>query len=173
METITPHKSQSHYQKYFDLIPPGDIIDVLQQQQEIVIKIFQTVSEEKGLYRYAPGKWSIKELFGHIIDSERIFGYRALCMGRHDKNPQPGWDQDDYVRNANFDDQTIAELLNQFVNARMGFIALYQSFTTEAMQNVGIANNHHLSPRLITRILVGHLAHHLIILQERYHISIP
>jgi len=173
MEKITPHEPQSHYQKYYDLIPPGEIIKILQNQQQAVVQFFQSVSDEKALYRYAPGKWSIKELFGHIIDSERIFSYRALCIGRHEKNPLPGWDQDDYIHNANFDDQSVTELVNQFVIARMGFIALYQSFTTEAIQNVGIANNHHLSPRLIARILAGHAAHHLNILQERYHITIP
>ncbi|HPG37830.1 MAG TPA: DinB family protein [bacterium] len=173
MDTIKPYEPQSHYQKYLDLVPVGDIITIIQEQQDAVVKIFQSVSNEKALYRYAPGKWSVKELFGHLIDSERIFSYRALCIGRHEKNPLPGWDQDDYIHNANFDDQTIEELINQFVIARMGFITLFQSFTTEALQNVGIANSHHLSPRLIARILFGHLVHHLNILRERYHISIP
>ncbi len=172
METINPHEPQSHYQIYFDLVPPGDIIEILHKQQETVVKTFQSITDDKALARYAPNKWSIKELFGHIIDSERILNYRVLCIGRNEKNPLPGWDQDEYIRQANFDDQTMAELINQFVIARMGFIALYQSFTTEALQNVGVANHHHLSPRLIARILIGHLAHHLNVLQDKYHITI-
>ncbi|MGB0861485.1 MAG: DinB family protein [Saprospiraceae bacterium] len=157
-----------YYHTYIGKVPEGKLIQLLSTQIENTLTTFARISEEKGAYRYAEGKWSIKEVLGHIIDTERIMVFRALAIGRGDKTPIPGFEQDDYVATSNADARTIAEMVEELKLVRQSTIALFQSFTDEMMQELGTASGLPVSTRALAYIIVGHELHHLGILKERY-----
>ncbi|MCL6099578.1 MAG: DinB family protein, partial [Bacteroidetes bacterium] len=107
-----------YYHQYIKDVPQIDILEYLNQQLDEAVKLFSGVSEEKASFRYATDKWSVKEVLGHIMDSERIFAYRALCISRGEKNSLPGFEQNDYVANANFDKLKLADIVEEFVALR-------------------------------------------------------
>ena len=119
----------SYYQKYVDLVPDGEIVGILGSQIQNTLSLLKNVSEEKAGQSYAPGKWTIKEVVGHMIDTERIFAYRALCVGRNDKTPLPGFEQDDYVAGANFNTRPLSGLIEEFACIRSASIHLFTPFT--------------------------------------------
>jgi uncharacterized damage-inducible protein DinB len=157
-----------YYEKYVSLVPAGDIIETLQSQSADTLSLLRSVSEERASSRYEPGKWSVKEVVGHVIDTERIFAYRALRFARNDRTPLPGYEQDDYARAANFDARTLASLATDFERARAATIALFQSFDNDAWQRRGTANDNEVSVRALAHIIAGHELHHVGILRERY-----
>jgi len=165
-----PDESEYHpyYTRYTKLVPDGHILDILEYQLVTVLEIFNTIEDKKALYRYAENKWSIKELLGHLIDTERVFLYRALCISRQDKKELPGYDQNSYVENAHFDEQSLNDLLEQFEITRTGFIKFYKSLSTEKWRTVGTADGKKLSVRSIAYIMAGHVIHHLRVLKRQY-----
>jgi uncharacterized damage-inducible protein DinB len=173
MSATTPARPDTneyapYYQKYVSLVPAGDIIETLQSQSTDTLSLLRSVSEERASSRYEPGKWSVKEVVGHIIDSERIFSYRALRFARDDRTPLPGYEQDDYARTGNFDARTLADLATDFESARASTIALLRSFDGDAWQRRGAANDNEVSVRALAHIIAGHELHHVGILRERY-----
>jgi uncharacterized damage-inducible protein DinB len=144
------------------------MLSVLTQQLESTLQLLSGIDEAKANERYEPDKWSIKELVGHLIDSERVFAYRALWIARGDKTPLPGMDQDDFVRGANFDDQTLADLATEFELVRLSTLQLFKSLSDEAWERRGTASDHEVSVRALAFIIAGHEVHHMKVLRTRY-----
>ena len=113
-------------------------------------------------------KWTIKEIIQHIIDTERIFTYRALCIARKDKSLFPGYDQDDYAVNSEANNRSMISLMNEYKSVRLSSIILFESFSSEMLKRIGIASNSNLSPRAVAFITIGHENHHCEIIKERY-----
>ncbi|MCY1525757.1 DinB superfamily protein [compost metagenome] len=123
---------------------------------------------EKSDYAYAPGKWTIKELTGHIIDTERILVYRLLCFARGEQSPLPGFEEDDYVANAHFKDRSLFSMGDEFSLLRRANLHLVQSLNEEELDRIGISNGKKMSVRALVFILAGHVIHHTRIIKERY-----
>ena len=157
-----------YYGKYVSLVPEGDILTILDRQIEGTLALLRAIPEEQGGFRYAPGKWSIKELLGHLIDTERIFSYRALRFARGDETPLPGYEQDDYVRGASFDACPLAGLAEELDSVRRATILLFRHLPNEAWQRRGTANESEASVRALSYIIAGHELHHVGILRDRY-----
>lgn len=165
-----PEKTEyvPYYERYIKLVPQGDILKTLAEQLDSSLSLLQSISESKADWRYAPDKWSIKELVGHIIDTERIFAYRALRFARNDQTPLPGYEQDDYVRHAGFDACPLEELAREFEFVRRANLYMFRHLDRAAWQRRGIANDGELSVRALAYILAGHELHHMGILRTRY-----
>ena len=163
-----PTEYAPYYEKYIALVPEGDIVATLSRQLDDTLSFLRGLTEAQGNSRYAPGKWSIKELVGHIIDGERIFAHRALRFARNDQTPLPGFEQDDYVRAGNFDNRQLSDLTDEFEQVRRATLSLLRSFDDEAWLRRGAANDTEVSVRALAYILAGHETHHKQILRERY-----
>ena len=131
-------------------------------------ELISEISEEKEDFAYAPGKWTPKEVIGHIIDTERIMAFRALCFARKDKTPLPGFDENYYVANANFKNRTMYDLAHEFAVVRESNIALFKCFNQEALDATGTANGREVSVRAILFMIAGHAVHHVNIIKTRY-----
>lgn len=162
-----------YYEKYIALVPGNDILDALETQRLQMIQLFAARSERDGNFRYAPDKWTVKEVLGHIGDTERIFAYRILRIARADRTPMEGFEQDDYVRNAAFNKRPLAGLAEEFALVRSATIALLRGIEKEAWLRRGIANKNEVSVRALAFIIAGHELHHRGILEERYFPAIP
>lgn len=161
-----------YYAQYIDLVPESDLGRVLQQQLDATRAIFGTVSDAKAGYRYAEGKWSVREVLGHLTDAERIFTYRLLCVARKDTTPLPGFDEQAYVPASEADRRTLANVLGEFVAVRGATITLVESLTPEAWARRGNANGHEISARALAYIVAGHERHHLETLRTRYGVGL-
>lgn len=158
----------AYYGKYVSLVPGGNILEVLSEQFDETLALLQSVSETRAGFRYAAGKWSVKELVGHMIDTERIFAYRALRFARNDMTPLPGYEQDDYIRNASFDACALAELAAEFESVRRSTLFLFKHLDADAWMRKGLANESEVSVRALAYIVAGHELHHRGILRDRY-----
>ncbi len=156
------------YASYILLVPEGDVIATLTRQLEDVLTLLGGISDAEAETRYAPGKWSIKEVIGHITDTERIFAYRALRFARADRTPLPGYEQDDYVRHANFDALPINDIAAGFEHVRRATLSLLRSFDDGAWRRVGVANDKEVSVRALAYIIAGHVTHHTQIIRAKY-----
>ena len=161
------------YASYISKVPGSDVLSVLESQRLQMLQLFAGRSERDGGFRYAPGKWTVKEVLGHITDTERIFTYRALRFARADQTPLPGFEQDDYVRSGAFGDRTLAGLIEEFAAVRGASIGLFRSFGEEVWPRRGSANKKEMTVRALAFITAGHQMHHRMILEERYFPSIP
>jgi len=157
-----------YYEKYVALVPDGEIVETLETQLRETKLLLARLSEKEAEFRYAEGEWSIKEVLGHITDTERIFAYRLLRIARRDQTPLAGFEHDDYVKAGNFSARPLAELLEEFTAVRRATIALVQPLDEEAWLRRGVANQKEISVRALTFILAGHERHHCLVLQERY-----
>ena len=161
------------YANYISKVPGTDILGVLEAQRLQMMHLFAGRSERDGSFRYGAGKWTVKGVLGHITDTERIFTYRALRIGRGDMTPLPGFEQDDFVRNGGFAARTLADLAEEFGAVRSASIALFRSFDEEALSRRGVANEKEVTVRALGFITAGHQIHHRMILEERYFPAIP
>ena len=157
-----------YYERYVSLVPEGNVLKALEQQLDETLALLRSIPESQADSRYAPGKWSIKELVGHLIDSERIFAYRALRFSRNDHTPLPGFEQDDYIRNAAFDKCRLSDLASEFEHMRRGNLYMFRQLDEEAWQRRGMANDAEVSVRALAYIMAGHELHHVGILKTRY-----
>src|SRR5271169_1750702 len=137
----------SYYGKYISLVPGNDILTILRDQADQTVSLFGSVSAEKADYRYAPGKWSIKEVLGHINDTERIFSYRALRISRNDRTPIEGYEQDDYVREGPFGRCRMQDLVEEFSAIRKSTCLLFRGLDRDAWMRRGLANKNEVSVR--------------------------
>jgi DinB superfamily len=164
--------SRDEYVEYYDLyvrrVPDGDVVDTLESQRADMGSRLRAISEQRGDHRYAEGKWTVKELLGHIVDTERILGTRALAFARGDETPLPGFDQDVYVAGANFADRTIADLTEEFLSLRTSHIVLFRSLDDGTWMRRGTAGGYEFTTRAIAWIMEGHVLHHTAVLEERY-----
>lgn len=144
------------------------IIDGLIQQSVIVVEFFKSIPSSKLNYRYLEGKWTIKDVLQHLIDTERIFAYRALRIARNDKTELPGFDENNYVIEALACNRSVSSLLEEYKMVRNSTICLFKSFSIDQMAKIGVASNCSVSVRAIGVIIQGHEKHHLEIIKERY-----
>ena len=151
----------------------SDPIGLLDRQSVRFRTLGGTLTEEQSAHRYAPEKWSVKQVIGHLIDSERIMSYRALRIARGDATPLAGFDENAYAAAAGSDRRSIADLLGEMTAIRAASIALFRSLDTEAFERVGMANAVPVSARAMVFITAGHTEHHLGVLADRYGIAIP
>jgi hypothetical protein len=168
IERPTDTEYLSYYGRYISLVPDGDILAILSQQNEGTLTLLHGLSESQGVFRYAPGKWSIKELVAHLTDAERIFSGRALRFSRDDATPLPGFEENEYVRNGGFDSFALADLVAGFENVRKSTVSLFKLMSSEASKRRGKANNAEVSVRALAYIIAGHELHHMNILRTRY-----
>ncbi len=168
-----PGEYAAYYEKYISLVPGDDIAGALEMQRVHTMQLFAGRSEREGNFRYAPDKWTVKDVLGHVTDSERIFAYRALRIARGDKTPIEGFEQDDYVRGAGFNERMLANLVEEYADVRSATLALFRSFSNEAWLRRGTANKNEVSVRALAYMTAGHELHHRQILEERYFSAIP
>lgn len=168
MNRPEPSEYFEYYDRYVSRVPEGDIVKFLADQLDAVMAYLGGVDEEQAGFRYAPEKWSIKEVLGHITDVERVFAYRCLAFARGDQSEFPSFEQDDYVAGADFNSRTLGDLLDEFRLLRGSNIVLFRSFDDEEEMRTGTASGYQFTARAVPYIMAGHVDHHLIILQERY-----
>lgn len=158
----------SYYERYVSLVEDGDIISTLNNQIAETLRLLAEIDEEKAVFRYAEGKWSVKELLGHVIDTERIFAYRALRVSRGDTTPIEGYEQDNYIENAEFDKCRLADLAEEFALVRKSNVLMFKGLSETAWHRRGVANDCEITVRALAYISAGHELYHFNILKERY-----
>lgn len=157
-----------YYQKYIDLIEGDDIIKILSSLNKEASDIFNSFPQSKGDFAYAEGKWTVKEVVGHMMDTDRIFAYRALAIARGEKQPLPSYDQDEYVKNGKFYLRVLADLTYEYRLLRESNILLFKGFDQSVYSNRGIAANNEVTVLALMWMIAGHQKHHLNILREKY-----
>ncbi len=157
-----------YYADYIQVLENVELIEELEICLHEFIKFVQNIPMDKFDFRYAEGKWTIKEIIQHLIDTERVFSYRAMRISRNDMTPLPGFEENHYVDNTNANARNLQELLTEMAVVRQSSLSLFKSFSEEQLIRVGIASNCSVSVRAIGFILIGHQKHHQKIFQERY-----
>ncbi len=167
---IRPESTEyyEYYEKYVKLVPENDIVHALALQGEQTLSYLRSLPMTTGDKRYAPEKWSVKEVVGHIIDIERVFGYRALFFARNTPGPLPGIEQDDWMNAATFGSRGLADLADEFESVRRSNLHLFRHLDAGAWMRRGIASEREFTVRGIAYIMLGHERHHLAILKSRY-----
>jgi uncharacterized protein (TIGR03083 family) len=158
----------AHFVGYIGKVTESDPVAVLAAQIDVTAALLRGLSDADALKRYAPGKWSVKEVVGHLADTERIMAYRALRIARGDETPLPGFDENAYVPPAKFDARPLAELISDFRTVRAATLALFKSFDADAWRRRGTASGKPVSVRAIGYMIPGHERHHVEILKDRY-----
>ena len=170
MLKLPDNEYDSYYKPYVDALVESDksILENLEDTQKDALTLLANISKKKQLYRYADGKWTVKELVQHLIDTERVMAYRALRFARRDATDLAGFEVDDYVENSNANTRDYNELLEEFLMVRKSTILLFKNLTEKAMLRIGSANGSIVSVRALGYIISGHLQHHINIIKERY-----
>ena len=150
-----------YYHEYIRRVPPGDVLVLLETQIQSTLALLRTVSDEQASVRPAPEEWNIKEIIGHICDSERIFAYRALRFARGDETELPGFYQNPYVENGHFEERTLADLLDEFATIRKANLYLFRHLTAADSERSGIASGNPMSLRALVYAIAGHEHHHM------------
>ena len=159
----------SYYNNYLNLVSNDtELINGYKEDASKVLEYFSSIPEDKLNYRYAEGKWSIKEVLQHLIDTERVFQFRCFHFARHDKTTLPGFEQNDYIVPSNATNKSIEDLLEEFKVVRKGFIILLKSLSSKDLNQVGNANGSDMSARAAAFIILGHSRWHINIINERY-----
>lgn len=158
----------SYYGRYVASVPEGDIIAVLRRDRDEWQEMIAELPEARGDHRYAPDKWSIRQVIGHVSDTERVFSYRALRIARGDRTPLASFDQDEYVKTAGSDGRTLSSLAAELLAVRESTLSLFVSLPDEAWTRAGTASDNPVSVRALAYIIAGHGQHHLKILREKY-----
>lgn len=166
-----PDEYGQFYQGYIEQVDQGDILEILKDQMHETYTLINSLTAKQAGYRYAEGKWTVKEVIGHLIDSERIFAYRGLCFARNETKALPGFDQDAYVDEGNFTDRSTQSIGDEYFSLRNATIVLFDSFSEEILSRKGIANDATFSVRSLAYIIAGHERHHLDVLRDKYHIA--
>ena len=156
-----------YFSRYIDLVKETKVTDALQTQSDLIENYFDTL-EAKADYAYAPGKWTLKEMLQHMIDTERIFCFRALCFARQEKANIPGFEEDEYAANSHANDRTWKSLCEEMKVVRKSTRLLYESFSTDDFMHSGSANNKPVSVLALGFMTVGHVYHHVNVIKERY-----
>ncbi len=156
------------YAGYVARVPPGDIVQRLRTQLDGTLKLVTGLPSAGQDFAYAPGKWSVKQVIGHLADAERIMSMRALCFARGEAAPLPPFEEDAYVANAGFERRTLASLVDELRAVRAATIALFDGLPSEAWTRQGTASGHPITVRALAWVIAGHELHHRAILEERY-----
>jgi uncharacterized damage-inducible protein DinB len=163
-----PDEYAPYYERYISLVKSTDLLATLDAQRRETMLLLCGRDERDGDIRYAPGKWSVKEVLGHLCDSERIFAYRALRISRADRTPIEGFEQDDYVQNGPFAQSPLAEMIEEYIAVRRATLSLLRNLDEAAWARRGTANGKEVSVRALGYIIAGHELHHRRILEEKY-----
>lgn len=167
-----PTEHADYYSGYVSQVPGDDAMRHLVTQATVTHDLLVGVGEKLSTHRYAPGKWSVKQVVGHMIDGERLFSYRALAFARKDQNTLPSMEQDEWMAAANFDERSFASLVEEFRCVRAATIPFFGSLTPEALVRTGVASGNRFTVRSLAWIVAGHEMHHLRILRERYGVGV-
>lgn len=167
-----PDEYGAFYQDYIDLIRSENVMQTLVEQGQKMYSLIQQLSSEEANYRYADDKWSVREVIGHLIDTERVMAYRAMCISRGEQTSLPGFDQDKYVKEGNFSERDLQNLSAEYDAQRNANISLFNSLSRQQMLRTGTANDNRVSVRALAYIIAGHERHHINILQEKYGLDI-
>ncbi|MEZ4728251.1 MAG: DinB family protein [Caldilineaceae bacterium] len=175
MNAIKPGRPGSnehlpYFSQYIDLVPDGDIVELLISQLQTTCQHLSPLSPEQVNFRPKPEDWNILEIIGHLADTERVFAYRALRIARNDSTPLPSFDQDLFVANANFANRPLADLLDEFATVRRATIAFFRTLDHEAWLRIGTASNHPISVRALAYGIAGHELHHVADFRQRYRV---
>jgi uncharacterized damage-inducible protein DinB len=157
-----------YYAGYIERVGARDVLEVLREQRRAMLSLLESVDDEQASFRYAAGKWSLREVIGHVIDSERIFAYRALSLARGEKHPLPGFDEEAYVHAAGFDARSVEDLATEYAAVRNATLTLFEGLPAAAWERCGVANEATFSVRALAYVVAGHEAHHVAVLRERY-----
>jgi hypothetical protein len=163
-----PGEYPAYYGTYIDLVPEGSLNNRLSNQLEDTVALLSGLTETQESFQYAPGKWTVKEVLGHITDTERIMSYRLLRMSRGDKTPLAGYDDEHYVKEATFNTRPMSDLLQEFAAVRHSTIALLSGLPEGVWNRKGIANADEVSVNAIAFIIAGHELHHVKLIKEKY-----
>ena len=163
-----PGEYAPYYERYISLISGSDILSTLDAQRRQMMLLLSGRDEEEGDFRYAPDKWTAKEVLGHVCDTERVFAYRALRISRADRTPIEGFEQDDYVRNGPFARAPLAEIIEDYIAVRRATLTLLRNLEEPAWTRRGVANKNEITVRALAYVIAGHELHHRRILEEKY-----
>ena len=167
-ERPKPAEYNTYYDRYISLIPGSDILATLTNEWPKTVSLLSSHSEKDAELRYAPGKWSVKEVVGHMVDTERIMAYRALRFARNDQTPIEGYEQNDYVRDGPYSQLRLADLVEEFKAVRAATLALFRNLSPEDWTRRGVANKNEITVRALAYVIAGHELHHRHLLEERY-----
>jgi hypothetical protein len=168
----TSAEYSASFERYVSLVTEDDVLPLLDAQASGVRSAVGVLSAERAGYRYAPGKWSVRETIGHLIDTERVFGYRALSIARGETFSLPPFDENRYADVAGHDRAPIGELAEEFASLRRGHVLMLQHLDEEAWTRKGVVNQHPTTPRGLAFIMAGHVRHHALILTDRYGVAV-
>jgi hypothetical protein len=163
-----PGEYAPYYDRYISLVRGEDLVGELEEQRRQTLLLLSGRCEVDGDLRYAPDKWSVNEVLGHLNDTERIMSYRALRIARGDATPIEGYEQDDYVRNGPFDQLALADLIEDYIAVRRATVSLFRNLDETAWTRRGVANKNEVTVRALAYIIAGHELHHRGILEEKY-----
>ena len=163
-----PTEYNEYYGTYTSKVPDGEIRAVLLELMNNTVPFLLSMGDEAAALRYAPDKWSVKEVVGHVIDIERVFAYRAMLAARGDRTPQAGVEQDELVANSNWHEQTLAEIVSQYQVVRQSTVAFFNSCSDEVATRIGNASGFDFTVRSLAYIIAGHEIHHMGVIRERY-----
>jgi hypothetical protein len=163
-----PGEYAPDFDRYISLVPGNDVLAALDEQRRQMLLLLSGRTEADGEIRYAPGKWSLKEVLGHVNDGERILSYRALRISRGDATPIEGYEQDDYVRNSPFGQRPLSDLIEDYIAVRRATVSLFRNLDEAAWGRRGVANKNEVTVRALAYIIAGHELHHRRILEEKY-----
>jgi hypothetical protein len=157
-----------YYQKYVNQVPEGDLLATLQRQGGETVTLLRNVSEEKSTFAYAPGKWTLREVIGHLTDAERVFTYRALSFARADPSALPSFDENVWAATSNAGARTIEDHIDDFIAVRASTLALFRGFGSAELARSGVASGNPVTVRALAWIIAGHERHHVGVLRDRY-----
>ena len=166
-----PGEYAPYYDRYISLVAGTDILGTLDAQRRQTMLLLSGRDESEGDFRYAPDKWSAKEVLGHVCDTERIFAYRALRIARGDQTPLPGFEQDDYVKNGPFAKAALEEIIEDYIAVRRATLTLLRNLDEAAWTRRGVASKNEVSVRALAYMIAGHELHHRRILEEKYFVE--
>ena len=159
---------EAYYHQYVSKVPQGDVLELMETRMRDTASLLAGIGADKAGYRYAPGKWSIKQVVGHLVDVERLFGYRAMAFARNDKTRLPSFEQNEYVEHADFDNRPLSDIAGEFECIRRSTVALFRSFDPDVLMRTGVASGFSFTVGSVAFIIAGHEIHHMGVLQERY-----
>ena len=167
-----PNQNEYHsfFETYLSLVNDADVLQALTDQLEEVQGAFKAVPVRKLHFRYAPNKWTVLEVLGHLVDTERVLGFRAFSFARGEEAELPGMDEDSYVKEAAFNKRSLESLLGEFTSLRQSHLHFFEHLTDPILLRRGVANGHEISVRALAAIMLGHVRHHLSILDSRYNV---
>ena len=160
------------YASYIARVPETDPLPALEAQPAELHRIADRIAPEDETFRYAPDKWSVRQVIGHMIDTERVMGYRAFCIGRGEGKPLPGFDENEYVAHADSEERSVKELAHEFAAVRHANLWTIRRWAPEDWNRVGNANGKPVSARALAYLMAGHVRHHIALLRERYEIEV-